>query len=163
MVTDDIQHGQLKLHEGSRRLLLHYGLTEQQLTDSDMYKHLSVEVRDLGNGYVWHNLGRIHLSDMPFYITLCFHTPRLVCAYLSADRPDFPTSWEEWSEEAELVKKQMHDRFLMEMLGRQPDVRRSHPYPYVEYRLSWGTVNSSYDPRSAASTIGIHYDLEASS
>lgn len=162
-MTDDIQYGQLELREGGRRLLLHNGLTEQQLTSSDMYKHLSVEVRDLGNGNVWHNLGYIQVSNMPFYVSLCFRTPCLVCAYLSADRPDFPKSWEEWSEEAELVKKQLHDRFLVDMLGRQPDARRSHPYPYVEYRMAWGTVNSSYDPRSAASTIGIHYDLEASS
>ncbi|WP_051289896.1 hypothetical protein [Paenibacillus massiliensis] len=158
-MTDDIQRGQLELCEGNRKLLLHNGLTEQQLTDSDMYKHLSVEVRDLGNGNVWYNLGCIHLSGMPFYVSLCFRTPCLVCAYLSADRPDFPKSWEEWSEEAELVKKRLHDRILMDMLGRQPDVRRSHPYPYIEYQLAWGTVISSYDPRSAASSIGIHYNL----
>jgi hypothetical protein len=66
-----------------------------------------------------------------------------VSLYLLAD--DSGASWDEWSEAAERQRQQAHDAWLRAQLGRPP------------YRYSWGTVESSYDPRAGASEIVVRY------
>lgn len=150
-------NGEFLLRKAGEELWIHPNMQEAELTGSGFYLKHAAELQDLKNGYLWHRLGRVEWSGSSFHAMLCFHKSVLTALHLSVDGPEFPTSWEDWSEQAELTRKKRHDALLLEHFGKKPDTRRSRPYPYVEYRCPWGSAISSYDPRSASSSIGIHY------
>ena len=56
-------------------------------------------------------------------------------------------SWENWSKEEQLKKKDKHDIWLKTNIGKPP------------YKYSWGEISSNYDPRSGSSMITIRYNL----
>jgi hypothetical protein len=67
-----------------------------------------------------------------------------------ARRPRLPQdgdsgSWDDWSEKKERARKKSHDRWLKTLLGSPP------------YEYPWGAVTSSFNPRSASSSIVISY------
>ena len=51
----------------------------------------------------------------------------------------------DWSEELELKRKRIHDKWLLGMLGQPP------------YQYDWGVVDSAYDARACASDIIVAY------
>lgn len=59
---------------------------------------------------------------------------------------DMP-SWENWSEVEELKRKDMHDTWLENNIGKPP------------YKYSWGEISSNYDPRTGSSMITINYAI----
>ena len=50
-----------------------------------------------------------------------------------------------WSVEHELERKQIHDDWLLQELGKPP------------YRFPWGSLESNYDPKGCASAIILSY------
>jgi hypothetical protein len=60
---------------------------------------------------------------------------------------EFGSSWSDWTEERELARKRFHDSLLQSVLGSDWSLQR-HP---------WGSVDSSFDPRSGASSFGVSY------
>jgi hypothetical protein len=54
-------------------------------------------------------------------------------------------TWENYSKDNELKKKDKHDKWLKRKIGNPP------------YKYSWGEISSNYDPRSGSSMITIKY------
>jgi hypothetical protein len=55
-------------------------------------------------------------------------------------------SWDDWSYEAEMRRKDLHDLILREELGDPP------------YEYPWGRVGSAYDSKGGFSLIFVRYD-----
>ena len=78
---------------------------------------------------------------------ICFNAGRLYSVNLSIMRPEFGSSWSDWSEERELARKRFHDSLLESILGGD----------WREQRFTWGGVYSAYDQKGRGSSIGITY------
>jgi len=66
----------------------------------------------------------------------------------------FGVSWDDWSEDKELARRDAQDAWLVEQLGE--GVRIERPSGSVlTYSLPWGEAWSGYDPRSAGSDVGV--------
>jgi hypothetical protein len=72
----------------------------------------------------------------------------------------YGTSWDNWSEEKELARRDAHDTWLTAALG--PGERRlSSNGPDLSYSFSWGEVWSTFDARGGSSTIGVRWRRDA--
>lgn len=132
-------------------------LSLEQLLASQWYSEYFTEIRDMQNGYIWYTFQNVPISSQLFSLSLLFQSSVLNMVIMSVSDAKYGQSWDDWTEEKELQRKQQHDAFLNKELQRQPDVRRWKPYPYIEYKVAYGRIQSSYDPRSASSSISITY------
>lgn len=132
-------------------------LTLEEVLQSQWYSDYFTEIRDMNNGYVWYSFHNVPICSKLFSLALCFKNSVLDSVIMSIDDDQYGQSWEDWTEAKELQRKQEHDALLRQELEREPDVRRSKPYPYIEYKVAYGSISSSYDPRSASSSISITY------
>lgn len=76
------------------------------------------------------------------------HFDRLAQVILFYYLPDEPEqgSWDDWSYEAEMRRKDLHDIILREELGDPP------------YEYSWGRAGSGYDDKGGFSLIFVRYE-----
>jgi len=98
--------------------------------------------------YHSYSLGAQQISGQSFFVVLYFYGQQLESIDMAHGAGEFGTSWDDWSEERELRRKQWHDDWLREQTGQA-----SHVY-------EWGKVHSSYDPRSGGSSIIIRYSWQ---
>ncbi len=93
-------------------------------------------------------------------VRLLFEGERLDGYRLWIVDPRYGTTWDDWSEDRQLAQRDAHDEWLLGMLG--PGARKRAPGGMeLSYSLPWGDVWSSYDPRSADSSIGVRFRREA--
>jgi hypothetical protein len=92
--------------------------------------------------------GQYLSASVSFAVWLTFEGRRLRGVELCNGDPAFGTSWDDYSEEKELLRKATHDEWLAASLGE----RRSFP---------WGTARSSYDRRGGGNTINLQYEPSA--
>lgn len=78
---------------------------------------------------------------MKWYVVVYFHGTQLHMIEISAGSPAFGTSWDDWSEEKEVQRKQIHDDLLSEELGPPP------------YEFPWGSAVSVLDLKNGTSSI----------
>lgn len=135
-------------------------LTVDQLVQSKWYRSYFTDCRELNNEYVWYSFRNVPLSSVGFSLSLAFKDSIAHMVILSIDDDKYGSSWDDWTEAKELERKRAHDYFLAKVLQRKPDIKQKKPYPYHEYDFVWGTIISSYDPRSASSSISIHYSSQ---
>lgn len=96
------------------------------------------------NSYTHYYLKPKNIENVKFQINLIFNpNGKILNVFLGIYETDNP--WENWSGSHELKRKELHDKWLEENLGNPP------------YDYSWGTVSSTYDPRSGSSTITFTY------
>lgn len=81
-----------------------------------------------------------------FFVSVCFKNTNLIVVEISLQGDEFPTSWDNWSEEGERKRQREHDRLLQQHLSVKPSYRQTKPYPYMEYELNWGKISSYFDP-----------------
>ena len=81
-------------------------------------------------------------------LTAYLHRDRLAQVILFYYLPDEPEqgSWDDWSHDAEMHRKDLHDIILREELGEPP------------YEYPWGRVGSAYDSKGGFSLIFVRYD-----
>ena len=90
-------------------------------------------------------LGQQAVFGEVFFVVLYFYGQQLESIDLANASQEFGTSWNDWSEEKEMKRKEAHDRWLISQTGA--DAR--------DY--DWGSIYSDYDPRSSGSSIVIRY------
>lgn len=93
-------------------------------------------------------LGKRIIGDRIFHVVLYFYKEKLESIHLADSSEEFGASWDEWSEEKELKRKEAHDRWLIAETGNASHVYR------------WGEIISPYDPRSGGSSITIRYSWQ---
>jgi hypothetical protein len=97
----------------------------------------------VGTGWHWYHL---QFSDAPYYIgvNLGFFQERLRTYHFGWSMGSQLQSWDDWSEAVELQRAQEFEKWLTQQVGRART-------------FAWGTAWAGYDPRSAGSSIVIHY------
>ena len=95
-----------------------------------------------------YNIGKHEISGFIFAVTIYFYYETLESISISSVDNE-STLRSDWSEEKELEKKEIHDRWLNQMLGKSS----SHYY-------KWGEVWSGYDPKAGFSSIEIRYSWQ---
>ena len=81
-----------------------------------------------------------------FVVTVRFDRERLAHVALCLVEESESAMWSDWSEKKERARKKRHDALLASELGGKG------PWAYP-----WGSVESVYDPRAAASEILVVY------
>ncbi|KAF6563686.1 hypothetical protein G9G63_13220 [Paenibacillus sp. EKM202P] len=132
-------------------------LTEDQLLETALYTKYFHSVRKLGNGYIWYYFDQVPLLHRHFFVSVCFKDTTLIVVEISLQGNEFPTSWDNWSEEGERKRQREHDHLLEQHLSMKPSYRQTKPYPYMEYELNWGKISSYFDPRSGNTAIAFKY------
>jgi hypothetical protein len=120
------------------------GFTRDELLALPLASHTQV-ANEPHHSYM---IGAHEIAGLTFIITLYFYGQQLESISLAHIAKEFGTSWDDWSEEQELQRKAVHDRWLIEQTGQA-----SHVYP-------WGEIGSDYDPRSGGSSITIRYSWQ---
>jgi hypothetical protein len=120
-----------------------------KFTRSD-FLSLPIESKSLVINEPYHSyaLGQHLVGGETFLVTLYFYEQKLESIDLVNSREEFGTSWNEWSEEKQLKRKQAHDAWLIQQTGNA-----SHIY-------AWGEIGSSNDPKSGGSSITIRYSWQ---
>ena len=95
-----------------------------------------------------YNLGRHEISGLVFIVIIYFYDELLESVSLTSVDDKSGESWSDWSEEEELKKKEIHDDWLKNLLGRAS----SH--------YKWGEVWSGYDSKAGFSSIEIRYSWQ---
>ena len=98
--------------------------------------------------YHSYSIGRHEIAGLDFYVVLYFYGQELEFIDMAHPAAQFGTSWDDWSEEKELKRKEVHDRWLIEQTG------------YASHVYEWGEIGSDYDPRSGGSSIIIRYSWQ---
>jgi hypothetical protein len=96
-----------------------------------------------GGPWLSFDVGEQRIERRAFRMTLRFEGDRLATVALSLVASEAPG--DAWSERAALLVKRRHDAWLSRRIG-------SPPYAYA-----WGRIESTYDPRSASSSIVVSY------
>jgi len=117
---------------------------------------------DLHTGW-WHYFFRRKVGARDAGVMLHFEAERFDSYRVWDCDPRFGfSSWEDWSEKKLLDQRDAHDAWLVEMFGPGQRVL-VHPGGMemggleLTYTFDWGTVASTYDPRSPDCFIGAHF------
>lgn len=94
-----------------------------------------------------YNIGSHEISGLIFTITVYFYDELLESVSMSSVDNE-SASWSDWSEQKELEKKEVHDRWLKDLLGK------------VSSQHKWGEVWSGYDSKAGFSSIEIRYSWQ---
>ena len=121
------------------------GLTKNEFINSNLFKDvLSQQTYTFSNYYLKPQL----IGKDKFIVVLFFNqNSKIYLVNISISDDGSVPSWTNWSEYKELKRKDLHDKWLGENIGKPP------------YRYAWGEISSNYDPRSGSSMITIKYNL----
>ena len=140
-VMIDIENGNIQFMNKS--LIIRRWLSKDEFLYSDLFADV---IKQDDYNYTRFYLKPQLMDNKKFFVALLFNPEgRLSIVSLSLSTDDIIPSWENWSEERELNNKSLNDKWLRKSIGKPP------------YNYSWGTIDSSYDPRSASSSIVIAY------
>ena len=95
-----------------------------------------------------YNIGSHEISGLIFSVTVYFYDELLESISMSSVNDELGASWADWSEQKELERKEIHDRWLKNILGKAS----SH--------YEWGEVWSGYDSKAGFSSIEIRYSWQ---
>src|SRR5262249_40824522 len=98
--------------------------------------------------YCSFSVGSHEISGLRFIVSLSFYGDILESIELTHDDEELGSSRSDWSEEKELKRKRIHDKWLTSLQG------------CTSHRHSWGEIWSCYDPRSGGSSITIRYSWQ---
>ena len=94
-----------------------------------------------------YNLGTHEISGLNFTVTVYFYNELLESISISSVDNE-SASWSDWSEQKELERKEIHDRWLKNLLGKASSHHK------------WGEVWSGYDSKAGFSSIEIRYSWQ---
>ncbi len=93
-------------------------------------------------GMVNYRIHSVELKNERFGMLFGFHEGFLVSMALFSKRPEFPQSWDRWTEEGILAEKKFYDAFLAKNHVKQGN-------------YDFGSIISIYDPKGGFSHINI--------
>jgi hypothetical protein len=100
----------------------------------------------MSTGWQWLLVRNVQVGDLYYLLHLGFYQQRLshVALVVSPTPFAFSATWGGWSEEVEIRKLAALKQWVRAETGQEGD-------------FAWRTVTVAYDPRSAGSSISIHY------
>lgn len=137
----DIKTGGIILNNNN--FLIEKGLNKDEFEKSNL---ISEVLNRQTYGYTSYFLKPLLVGNDSFTLVLYFNQDGIIDSVnLSLSSNDSSTAWNNWSEDDELRKKNKHDKWLLNNVGKPP------------YKYLWGEISSNYDPRSGSSMITIRY------
>jgi len=137
----DISNGNLSID--NKTTIIGKELTKDSFISSDLFIDV---IRQDDYGYTRYIIKPQLIDNDQFSITLIFKPDGILdFVFLGIAINGSIPSWENWSEEKELQKKTILDEWMKKNFSA------------IEKDLSWGSIGSFYDPRSASSHITIRY------
>lgn len=100
------------------------------------------KVWEVGTGYFWLYFYNCPFEGKLFSISLCFKGEKL--ENLCFEMNERCTSWDNWSEEQELVTQKYYDQWLTAHIGK-------------ERSFNWGAIESIYDKKGGCTCVWINY------
>ena len=137
----DKRSGELVIESIPLRIGPHLSRTE--FLSLPIGKSASIVVKN--EPFCSYNIGRHEISGVVFIVTVYFYNELLESVNLSSVDKESSASWSDWSEQKELKKKEIHDRWLKNILGN------------ASFNYKWGEVWSGYDSKAGFSSIEIRY------
>ena len=105
----------------------------------------NVKIRDIKNGWEHYVISNIKKGNIYFWGTFYFENDILsFLSFVIDDKLILTDSWDNWSEEKELQKREHYDKWLTEQLGKKRE-------------FSWGTVGAFFDNKGGQSSIVLRY------
>ena len=129
-------------------------LSPSALLASPLGAHATREDRPAGWTHVY--LGSGDPDGKALGVQLHFEGDRLYGYSVSLADPRYGTSWDDYTEEKQIAKRDAHDAWLVASLGqgtREPSPRG----PELRYALPWGDVWSTFDARGGSTSIGVRF------
>jgi hypothetical protein len=137
----DIKNGGIILNRNN--FLIKKGLNKNVFEKSNLIKEV---LNHQTYGCTSYFLKQQLIGNDSFILVLYFNQDGIIdFVNLSLTCNDSSTAWNNWSENEELNKKDKHDKWLLNNIGKPP------------YKYFWGEISSNYDPRSGSSMITIRY------
>lgn len=126
-----------------------YLSTNEIIASEDSYsKIISFKSIDhstnLGNDYKWIYFRNIKISNLYFFLAICFHKEILKSISFSFTLIPQEMNWNNWNETEELEQKKVFDIWLNDHFGKNRN-------------FDWGKINSYYDEKGGSSGILIEY------
>ena len=101
---------------------------------------------DVKNGYRWIYFTDIEIDKLFFHISVCFHNDNLFCIDFGfVQKHEKNLTWDNWNEKDELKRKDLYDKWLTKIMGKQRN-------------FDWGKVGAYFDLKSGTSSMYIKYD-----
>jgi hypothetical protein len=122
------------------------GLTRRRFLRSPLARRAKLDVAN--RSYRTYALAQpLRLDERVVAAELSFEGESLREVSLALVDARFGTSWDDWSQKKELARKAAHTKWLRTFLdGAGP-----------RWTLSWGVVESTFDPKGGGSSISIIY------
>jgi len=126
---------------GEVNFVINCRLTKDDFINSALFNYATLQEL---NSYTHCCLKPQYIGKIKFQVNLIFDpNGKILNVFLGVYEAD--NHWENWSEDNELKRKELHDKWLEENLGIPP------------YAYDWGTVSSTYDSRAGSSSITFTY------
>lgn len=117
-------------------------LTEAALLSS--FQHGQLKRTDMHTGWVWYRLPTFAESELLIVISLGFNSGVLEHVSLSDTHPRYGTSWNDWSEEKELLRARQIGSWLT---GKG----------FASGTYSWGVIWAGYDAKGGFGHAAVQY------
>ena len=105
----------------------------------------NVKIRDIQNGWKHYIISNIKKGNAYFLMTIYFeHGILSFLSLIIYDKVILKDSWDNWSKENELKKRDYFDNWLTEQVGQKRE-------------FSWGSVGAFFDNKGGFSSIVLRY------
>jgi len=109
-------------------------------------KVIEEKITPKGDGtYSRYELGRQKIGDDIFLVSLIFDNDKIDMLTISFIIDNETSSWDTWSEETEIFRRELNSKWLYKYLGSPP------------YKYDWGEISSDFDAKAGFSYITIRY------
>jgi len=137
----DFKNGKIVFNRN--KFIIKKGLTQDEFIKSILFNEVK---QHQDYGYTVYFLNPQLINNEEFLIAMYFDKNNIIeFVDFRLKGNDITPLLENWTESAELVKKEEHDKWLLENIG------------FPSYDYNWGTITSHYEPRSCSSTITLRY------
>jgi hypothetical protein len=131
--------------------------------DDFLASPLFVISKPLNQNHLWsrYSFKPITAQGERFGGDICFCSGAIYSLDLCVIRPEFGTSWNDFSPEKEQMRHCFHKELLQRIFQREPDERVAHGPDHRDmdeaYVFPWGTVSACTDVRTGGCDIFIKY------
>ncbi|MEO7045619.1 MAG: hypothetical protein ABI091_09965 [Ferruginibacter sp.] len=106
----------------------------------------NVDTREAGKGWKNYSVRNVKINQTYFIITFYFDNAILkMLDFIVNDKIIITGSWDDWSENEELQKRDYYNDWLTKQIGSNR-------------QFIWGTIGSYYDNRGGSSSIVLKYN-----
>lgn len=123
-------------------LRINRSLSKNDFLNSILYSLVTKEDVDFYSNYY---IEKVLIEDVSFTMTLYFDDKNILFMIILKKIDDYSVDWTAWSIEQEKARDKEHKKFLKKYLGKSKRI------------YEWGEVTSSFDSKSASSSIIIRY------